>query len=233
MQPQAQIEELLAFCAADRDDIVDAKADYFTRTGGEVHEDDRSFEHRMQGFFNWYLFDRKGEGDLTPVQRYLVARGAQLGGPEKELLQGATRSRHSLFEFRGRTALLRRVKAGCVRVRDLFTGDDFDVLEERPLLGVERGNLLEVRLIPSGPGYRFSTAFVFHPRLARSAILREIKRRKKKAVPLDPKLFCWEISKMALQAERFKNVPLAAIYNFETPFLGHKRQAGPGAVNHG
>jgi hypothetical protein len=233
MQPQAQIEQLLAFCTDDRDDIVQAKTDYFALTGGEVHQEDRSFEHRMQGFFNFYLFDRKSAEGLTPVQRYLEARGAQLGGPEKDLLEGATRSVHALFDFRGRTALLRRVKPGCVRVRDVFTGDDYDVLEQRPLHGIERGDLLEARLLPVSQGFWFSTSFVFHPRLARSTILREVKRRKKKVGALDPARFLSEISKMALQAERFKNVPLGAIYNFDTPFLGHKRAGAQGSVRHG
>ncbi|MBS2022387.1 MAG: hypothetical protein JST92_08255 [Deltaproteobacteria bacterium] len=224
---QAHIDQLLAFSANDRDAIVAAKAEYFARTGGEVHEDDRSFEQRMQGFFNWFLFDHKGPSGLTPVQRYLQERGAQVGGLDKELLLGATQSRLSLFEFRGRTALIRRVPKGCVRVRDVFTGDDFDVVEKRPLLGIENGDLMEARLIPAGAAHHFSTSFLYHPREARAALLKEVKRRRKSVATLDPREFCWEISKMALQAERFRNVPLSAIYNFETPCLGHKRAPTP------
>lgn len=223
---QKEIDQLLAFVAEAREEIVQARLEYFSRTGGEVHEEDRSFEHRMQGFFNWYLFDRPGDGGLTPVQRYLQQRGAQLGGPEKELLIGTTRSRLSLYEFKGRSAIFSRVRAGCVRVRDVFTGDSFDVLEKVPMLGVEEGDLLEARLIPVGDGHRFSSSFVFHPREARGALLREVRRRRKRVAAVDARAFCWEISRMALQAERFRNVPLSAIYNFEKPFLGQKRAGG-------
>ena len=54
-------------------------------------------------------------------------------------------------------------------------------------------------------------------------IQREIKRRRKVLLLSDPAAFCWEVSKMALQAERFRNVPILAIYDFESPFLGQKK----------
>src|SRR5438445_255566 len=70
---QAQFDLLLAYVAAGVDDIVQAKQEYFTRTGGEVHEDDRCFESRLQAFFNWYLFDRKHDG-VTPAQLWELER---------------------------------------------------------------------------------------------------------------------------------------------------------------
>jgi hypothetical protein len=33
---------------------------------------------------------------------------------------------------------------------------------------------------------------------------------------------------MSLQAERFKNVAIEAIYNFESPFLGQRGRRAPG-----
>jgi hypothetical protein len=110
-----------------------------------------------------------------------------------------------------------------VRVRDAFTGDDYDVLEKRQMTGLEEGDLFEARLIPVGGKYQFSSSFLFHPREVRRTVLREIKKRRKALLLSDPSGFCWEVSKMALQAERFRNVTIHAIYNFETPFLGHKR----------
>ena len=213
-------------------DIVLAKHDYFAKTGGEVHEDDRSFEQRMQGFFNWYLFDRRvrsERGEQSPAQRFLNDRGGQLADPERDLVAGATQSRLSLYEYLGHRALFRRVPDGMVRVRDVITKDDFDVIERRAMVGLETGDLFESRLIPVASKWHFSSSFIYHPRDARPTVLKEIKKRRKALELADPRAFCWEISRMALQAERFRNVQLVAIYNFETPFLGHKKKSsGPG-----
>jgi hypothetical protein len=234
---QQLIDQLLAWSAARLgDDIVVARKEYFGRTGGDVHEDDRSFDARMQGFFNWYLFDRRTQGDRgmqSPAQRFLHEKGGTIF--DKELLVGATQSRLSLYSYLGHRTLLRRVPDGMVRVRDAFTGDDYDVLEKKQMTGLEEGDLFEARLIPVGGKYQFSSSFLFHPREVRRTVLREIKRRRKALELSDPSAFCWEVSKMALQAERFRNVSIDAIYNFETPFLGHKKPrsaeagAGPGA----
>lgn len=219
---QLQIEQLLAWAAPQVDDIVAAKGDYFAQTGGEVHEDDRCYEPRMQAFFNWYLFDRR-QGQAPdadrPIDRYLREKGAALKGEEKEILLGFTQSRLSLYAYRGTNGIFSRPKQGHVRVRDAFTGEDFDVAERRQMHGLEVGDLFEARLVPVDGEFQFATSFTFHPREVIRAIKREIKKRKKAGQPIDARGFCWELEKMALQGERFRNVTIHAIYNFETPFL--------------
>ena len=98
---QPQIDLLLGYVAPGVDDIVQAKQEYFEKTGGEVHEDDRCFESRMQAFFNWYLLDRKQGGD-APVLRFLQDRGAALKAHDKDVIMGLTHSRLGLFEYRGK-----------------------------------------------------------------------------------------------------------------------------------
>src|SRR3954447_17364902 len=190
---QPQIDQLLAWAARDVNDIVEAKTEYFGGTGGEVHEDDRCFEQRMQAFFNWYLLDRQKNGS-SPVQGYLQGQGARLGArdkdgmlgltqarlpADKDVMLGLTQSRLGLYEYRGRRGFLRPPKQGQVRVRDVVSGDDFNVTERRQMHGLEVGDLLEARLVPVAGAYHFSSSFTYHPREMRRAILREVKRRKK------------------------------------------------------
>jgi hypothetical protein len=222
---QEQIDHLLQYFAPHADDMVKAKEEYFALTGGEVHEDDRAYEQRMQAFFNWFLFDRKLE-DATPLERYLREKGSELPGKEKDILLGFTKSRLALYEFRGMRGIFSRPKQGQVRVRDAITSDDFDVTERRQMHGLEIGDLFEARLVPVERTFHFSTSFTYHPREVRKAILREIKRRKKTGKALDGPGFCWELEKMALQQERFKSVSIDAIYNFETPFLSKRPGRG-------
>jgi len=220
---QPQFDLLLAYVAPNVDEIVQAKQEYFTQTGGEVHEDDRCFESRLQAFFNWYLFDRKQDG-VTPAQRFLQDRGAELKGPDKEVLMGFTQTRLGLFEYRGRKGFLRGPKKGQVRVRDMVVGKDFDVTERRQMHGLEIGDLFEARLVPVGGTWHFSTSFTYHPREMRPVILREVKKRRKQG-QVDVRALVWELERMSLQAERFKNVSIEAIYNFENPFLGARKTA--------
>ena len=220
---QPQFDLLLAYVAPDVDDIVQAKQEYFTHTGGEVHEDDRCFESRLQAFFNWYLFDRKRD-DVTPAQRFLQDRGAETRAADKEVLMGFTQTRLGLYEYRGRKGLILGPKKGQVRVRDAITRKDFDVTERRQMHGLEIGDLFEARLVPAGGTWHFSTSFTYHPREQKPVILREIKKRKKKG-PVDVRALLWELERMSLQADRFKNVSIEAIYNFESPFLASRKSA--------
>ena len=224
---QAQIDLLLQYMAAHTDELVLGKQEYFAQTGGEVHEEDRCYEQRMQAFFNWFLFDRKAADGSTPVERYLREKGAELPGKDKDVLLGCTQSRLSLYEYRGRRGLFSRPSKGQVRVRDAISGEDFDVTERRQMHGLEIGDLFEARLVPLDRTFHFSTSFTYHPREVEKQIKREIKRRRKEGT-IDARAFCWELERMALQHEHFRNVSIDAIYNFETPFLS-KRTKQPEA----
>jgi hypothetical protein len=224
---QQQLDNLLAWAAEALDDIVPAKQDYFAATGGEVHEDDRVYEARMQAFFNWYLLDRPGAKGQTPVQRYLQEKGAGLPGDQKAVLLGLTQTRHSLYEYKGRATIFRRVPKGQLRLRDAFSGQDFDVWERRTMHGLDGGELLEARLIPVEGKFHFAPSITYHPKETRRTILREIKKRRKAKQAIDPRQFVWELERMALQSERFKQVPVEHIYNFETPFLSKRRDTPP------
>jgi hypothetical protein len=221
---QTQIDQLLLYAAPQVDEILKAKQEYFASTGGEVHEEDRCYEQRMQAFFNWYLLDRKLPTGDTIVERYLREKGADLSAEDKEVLMGCTESRLSLYEYRGTRGIFSRPAKGLVRVRDVTTGEDFDVSERRQMHGLEIGDLFEARLVPVDRVHHFSTSFTYHPREARREILREVKKRKKQGA-VDARVLAWELERMFLQTERFRNVQLSAIYNFTTPFLS-KRKAG-------
>jgi hypothetical protein len=222
---QPQVDMLLQYFGRDPADMVRAKEEYFGGTGGEVHEDDRCYEQRMQAFFNWFLFDRKQADGSTAVYRFLREKGAELPRKDKDVLLGCTQSRLGLYEYRGTRGFFTRPRKGQVRVRDAISGEDFDVTERRQMHGLEVGDLFEARLVPVERTYHFSTSFTYHPREVFPAIRREIKRRKR-AGAVDARALAWELERMSLQHERFRNVSVQAIYNFETPFLS-KRVASP------
>jgi hypothetical protein len=207
---QPYLDRLIEFASAEerKQDLLAAKAEYFRLTG-EVHEDDKSFEMRMAGFLDWYLFDRVAPANgRTPAAEFFEARGPGLSPEEQGIYRGFTETQHGLYE-------VRKLGKGVIRLRELYSGKDFDVTERRQVAGLEKGDLIEARLIPIEGQLLFSSAFVWHPKEGTKAILKELKRRKKKEPDRDPRDLVWDTSRMALKVERYRQIPVERIYDFE------------------
>jgi hypothetical protein len=205
-------ERLLSWASAPprEEDLLRAKREHF-EAYGEPHEEDRSFELRVNGMLDAYLYDhRPARGVGTTAERFVEAEAASLTPDELAAYRALAQTVHGLFE-------VRKIKEGRVRVRDVFTGKDLDVTERRQVAGLAEDDLIEARLLPFEGGLFFSGAFIWHPREARKTILAEVKRMKKGAprgVGIDPKPFLARLSRMALKMERYRNVRLESIYDF-------------------
>lgn len=212
MSLQRLHERLLAWATAEprKEHLLAARADHFARRG-EPHEEDRSYEVRLNAMLDEYLYDVRPPGGVgTTLERFLDAEGPSLAPEELAAYRALAGNVHALFE-------VRRIKEGEVRLRDVFTGADHDVTERRQVAGLEKGDLVEARLLPYEGTLVFSGAFLYHPREARKAILAEVKRLKKEAgkggAP-DVKAFLATLARMAIKLERYRNVRLESIYDF-------------------
>lgn len=212
MTLQSLQEKLLAWATAEtrKERLLDARRRHFGAYG-EPHEEDRTYEARLNGMLDYYLYNhRTSEGGPTTIQEFLSEEAARLEPEEAQGYQELSKNLHSLFE-------VRKLKEGKVRLRDVFTGEDREVTERRQLLGLEKGDLLEARLLPHNGSLYFSGAFLYHAREARRAILGEVKRRRKAAgkggTPDVPGLLAL-LSRMAFKQERYRNVRLESIYDF-------------------
>jgi hypothetical protein len=205
-------ERLLSWATADarKDDLLAAKREHFERHG-EPHEEDRSYEVRLNAMLDHYLYDFRPAGGLgTSLERFVEAEGPALAPEELAAYRDLAASVHGLFE-------VRKIADGRLRLRDVFTGKDLDVTERRNVAGLEKGDLLEARLLPFQGELFFSGAFLYHPREVRKPILAEVKRLKKEAgregTP-DVPSFLGVLARMGLKLERYRNVRLESIYDF-------------------
>jgi hypothetical protein len=205
-------ERLLSWASAPprEQELLRAKREHFERFG-EPHEEDRSFELRVNGMLDAYLYDFRPTGGFgTTLERYVEAEGPSLRPEEVAAFRALGQSVHGLFE-------VQKIREGKVRVRDVFTGKDHDVTERRQVAGLSEDDLIEARLLQYDGGLFFSGAFLWHPREARKPILAEVKRMRK-AVPrgigIDPRPFLARLSRMALKLERYRNVRFESIYDF-------------------
>ena len=205
------LEQLTTFATSEepKSDLIAAKAEYFRLTG-DVYEDDKSFEMRMASFLDYFLFDRiHPDTGKTPAVEYLERISKEGTGDEVAPFRMFTETLHSLFE-------VRKLSKGAVKLREPFSGVDYEVTERRQLAGLEKGDVLEARLIPFNGHLLFSSAFCYHPRPATKPILKEIKRRKKKEPERTPKEMAWECAKMALKVDRYRQVTVEKIYDFDS-----------------
>jgi hypothetical protein len=88
------------------------------------------------------------------------------------------------------------------------------------VVALEKGDILEARLLPHEGKLHFSSSFVYHPREVRRAILKEAKRLTLAAPPgqaPDGDEFLAQLSRMALRLERYRNVRVESIYDFDAP----------------
>ena len=205
-------ERLLAWATADdrKDELLAARKAHF-EAHGEPHEEDRTYEARLNGMLDFYLYEfRPSGGTGTTLERFLEANAPALSPEDVAAYRDLSKTIHGLFE-------VRKISDGKVRLRDTFTGGDYDVTERRTTAGLEKGDLLEARLLPFDGTLLFSGAFVYHPREARKQLLSEVKRLKKaagKGAQPDVTAFLARAAGMALKLERYRNVRLESIYDF-------------------
>jgi hypothetical protein len=208
---QPYLDELIAFGSSEprKPDLLAAKAEYFKLTG-EVFEDDKSFERRMASFLDYYLFDRKSpRTGKTPSEELHEERSRSAVGADSEAFRSFTETIHGLFE-------VRKLGKGMVRLRELFSRKTYEVTERRQMAGLEKGDIIEARLIPFAGVLLFSGAFCYHPTAVSNAIRKEAKRRSKKEPQRPPEELTWECARMALKVDRYRQIAVGKIYDFES-----------------
>ncbi len=220
-------EKLLAWATAAprQEELLRARRAWFDRTG-EPHEEDRSYEARMNGMLDYYLYDHRAAGaEDTTLDLFLRDQGQAYTSDQLTLFRGLGKTHHALFE-------VRKIRPGeSVRLRDVFTDHELEVVERRQLAGLDKGDLLEARLLPYQGELFFSGAFVFHPREVRRGVLAEAKKRRKAARggPVDVKGFLAQLSRMAQKLERYRNVKVESLYDFTVPLPTPPPLRGGGA----
>jgi len=198
---EALIDELVQEFGGDDnvDEIAAARKQYDERRG-RVFEDEELWERWTQAFLEWYAVERVATGhDLPPAG--VALRAAE--GDRKEQLRALLTSHRSLYEVRG-------LKAGRVELTDLIGGGEFSVVEQRAMLGVVVGNIVEARLIGYNGEVLFGRTFCFHPEGTRDPIVKHIGTLRGKGEDRrDIMDFC---ANLRIRCERYRHVPAPKVY---------------------
>jgi hypothetical protein len=188
--------------------LLEARRAWFARVG-EPHEEDKSFELRMNGLLEHYLFEFRPDGANSTLELFLRDGAEGLTTDERAQVRELGRSRRALFE-------VRRLRPGLVELEEIPGEARHDVVERRSLVALAKGDILEARLLRHEGKLHFSRAFVYHPREVRKAILKEARRRAASGEDVGDD-FLAQLSRMALRLERYRNVRVESIYDFDAP----------------
>jgi hypothetical protein len=209
-QVQPYLERVIAWASSPerQPELLEARTAYFALTG-EAHEDDLSYEQRMAGFLDHFVFDHRlhREGK-PPVEAFADAHEAQLDALELRIFRELTGDVHGVFEVR---KLGTRIG---MRLREVLSGEEHEVAQKEPLPGIEKGDIFEARLVPYAGELQFTSAFLWHPREARKIILKEARRRRKSGAGTGPVEFAHELARLSLKRERYRTAHVEQIYKF-------------------
>jgi hypothetical protein len=200
------IEPVISHFASDRyvPEFTQAKEFYFQRTG-KVFEDDPSFEVRMNSFLEWYIFDRVlVNAGVPPIRLYLLIYRDEMEPERRALLESLQHTNHSLFETLS-------VSSARLKVRDIYTDEVHDLPQQGIYAAVQKGDLLDSRLLNVKGEKSLSDAMWLHPREVGRWILDETEKVRAKGRE-EFKSFLFDLAYKKIKRDQYKHLNANDIY---------------------
>jgi hypothetical protein len=203
-------EDLYKQHAADVEAASTARRDYEERRG-KVHQDDELWEPWSAAFVEWFVVERVPPGDTLPPAARTYQELVAAGDERAPVVRALVTSQRSLFEVRA-------LAPGRIDLLDLLGGAQFVVSEQRALHGVEVGDVAELRLVGVGGEVRFGRTFIYHPRVARPAIVERARALLAKGGSRRDVID--HIAQLRVQLTRYRHMPPARVYELGSRIMG-------------
>jgi len=203
-------EDLYKQHAADVEAASTARRDYEERRG-KVHQDDELWEPWSAAFVEWFVVEPVPPGDTLPPAARTYQELAAAGDERAPVVRALVTSQRSLFEVRA-------LAPGRIDLLDLLGGAQFVVSEQRALHGVEVGDVAELRLVGVGGEVRFGRTFIYHPRVARPAIVERARALLAKGGSRRDVID--HIAQLRVQLTRYRHMPPARVYELGSRIMG-------------
>lgn len=164
----AQIERTLDALVAGHgvaDATVGLARKHYEAKRGNVHQDEELWEIWSAGFVEWLVIECTSVTDGPALAHAGAHQWRQRGDLRAATIATALATSHrSLFEIMA-------MRDGRVELLDLLGGARFFVVEPRSMVGVEIGDVAELRLLGLDDDVYFAKTFVYHPKAARDDIV--------------------------------------------------------------
>jgi hypothetical protein len=204
------IEELYARHTTDSEDAGLARREYEERRG-KVLQDDELWEPWSAAFVEWYVVERIPEGAQLPPAASTYRELAAAEDPRAPIVKALLTSQRSLFEVRA-------LAKGRIELLDLLGGGEFHVTEQRAMVGVEVGDVAELRLVGANTEVRFGRTFIYHPKAARPAIVERARGMLAKGASRRDVID--QIAQLRVQVTRYRHMAPARVYELGSRIMG-------------
>ncbi len=204
---QQHLENILTYMHEKYPEELDKSRRWFFEQTGEVYEGDEFFEERISNQLDWFAFDWRNDATEIPIRTYINEKSWSLTPEDVESLEKMCNPVHSIFEVKKINP-----KKNLLVLFDLIARRKYEVFERRALHGIEKKNIFEARLIPSGEQYIMMNAFVMHPPEAGKFIKKRIKRMLKDGTKNFKPLMIM-LQKMWMHMYRYTKVDIKLIYS--------------------
>ena len=204
------IEELYARHTVDTEAAGAARREYEERRG-KVHQDDELWEPWSAAFVEWYVVERVAEGAQLPAAALTYREMVASGDERAPLVKALVTSQRSLYEVRA-------IAKGRIELLDLLGGTEFHDTEQRAMLGVEVGDVAELRLVGAASEVRFARTFIYHPKAARAAIVERARGMLAKGASRRDVID--QIAQLRVQVTRYRHMAPARVYELGSRIMG-------------
>jgi hypothetical protein len=207
---EAVTEELYARHTADTESAGAARREYEERRG-KVHQDDELWEPWSAAFVEWYVIERIAEGGAVPPAARTYSELADAEDPRAAIVAALLTSQRSLYEVRA-------FGKGRVELVDLLGGAEFHVSEPRAMVGVEVGDVAELRLVGAQREVVFGRTFIYHPKSARAAIVERARALLAKGSSRRDVID--HVAQLRIQVTRYRHMSPARVYELGSRIMG-------------
>ncbi len=202
------LDKVASFYASGRYSSEFRKArEYYFSVTGAVFDDEPCFDERQELFVDWFVLDRPLEvTGFTPVRQFFESYRLEMDAAERARFEALLSSHRCLCEVIS-------VSDGGMRIKSMFSGKTFDVIGTYEKLGIDKRDVLDVRLAPWGEGLRLCGRFTRHPRDARDMIADIVSSVSEGGDRIKVML---SLLGMQLKASKYRNVPIDKIYSINS-----------------
>lgn len=203
-------EELYARHTNDPETASAARREYEERRG-KVHQDDELWEPWTEAFVEWLVVERLAPGADVPPAALTYRELAAADDPRAPVVKALVTSQRSLYEVRA-------LGKGRIELLDLLGGAEYVVSEARAMVGVEVGDVAELRLCGVNGEVRFGRTFIYHPKTARAAIVERARVMMGKGATRRDVIDA--VAQLRVQVTRYKHMAPARVYELGSRIMG-------------
>ena len=200
-----KIEEVLASFNKEEhvQALLEAKKIYFDLTG-EIHQDEESYESKMQRFNDWYLFSYTNEKKSKPaIFEYFENNN------DTKLKEALEQSRNSIFEF-SKTSFRKQFI-----LRDLISKEKVTLAKEHPTIGVIHSDYFSGRVVTFEENSYLIPSLTLYPQEVKNAVSKYAKRIGKLDSREEELRFLLKCENLKTKSLRYGHVGLEKIYVFD------------------